>query len=396
MKLSRVFSRRVALAVTAAALVAALAVVMMRTGPLAPTRVTVQQAQAGTVVPAMFGIGTVEARRTYLVGPTAAGRVARVLVDVGETVRAGQLLAEVDPVDLDQRIAALDASLQRADSAAAAAEAQRQDAVAKRELATMNAHRFQELGQQNFISPSGVEGKLQERASADAAVVAAQANVAAAVQDRRRLAAERAGLLQQRQNVRLVAPADALVTSRDAEPGSTVLAGQAVLKLVDPRSLWVKVRFDQGQAGGLATGLPASIALRSTPASALAGRVARIEAVSDAVTEERLAQVTFDSIPSGVAMGDLAEVTVTLAPTPAAVVVPNASIRQQADRAGVWVAEAAGLRFAPVRLGASGLDGRVAVVAGLEPGDPVVVHSERELRAGSRIKVVDALVAQQP
>lgn len=396
MKLTRLLSRRVALAATAVALVGALAVVMMRTGPLAATRVTVQQAQAGTVSPALFGIGTVEARRAYLVGPTAAGRVSRVLVDVGEAVRAGQLLAEVDPVDLDERIAALDASMARAASAAAAAEAQRQDAVAKRELAAVNARRFQELGRQNFISPSAVDAKVQERASANAALAAAQANLAAAVQDRRRLAAERAGLIQQRQNVRLIAPADALVTSRDAEPGSTVVAGQAVLKLVDPKSLWVKVRFDQGQAGAIAAGLPASIALRSKPALPLAGRVARIEAVSDSITEERLAQVTFDRIPPDVAIGDLAEVTVTLPAAPAAVVVPNASIRQQADRAGVWVADAAGLRFAPVRLGPAGLDGRVAIEAGLKPGEPVVVHSERALRAGSRVKVVNALVAQQP
>lgn len=396
MKVTRTFLRRLALAATAAVLVAALAFVMMRTGPLAPTRVTVQQAVAGTVAPAIFGIGTVEARRSYLVGPTAAGRVARVLVDVGEPVRAGQLLAEIDPVDLDERIAALDASIGRAASAAAGAQAQRQDAVARRELAAVNARRFQELGRQNFISTSAVEAKLQEHVSADAALTAADANLAAALQDRKRLAAERAGLLQQRQNVRLVAPVDALVTSRDAEPGSTVVAGQAVLKLVDPKSLWVKVRFDQAHAGGLATGLPASIALRSRPALPLAGQIARLEAVSDSVTEERLAQVTFAAIPPGVAIGDLAEVTVELPSAQAPVVVPNASIRQQADRAGVWIAADDGLRFAPVRLGVSGLDGRVAVVAGLEPGEPVVVHSERELRAGSRIKVVDALVARRP
>ena len=52
-------------------------------------------------------------------------------------------------------------------------------------------------------------------------------------------------------------PADGIVTSRDAEAGSTVVAGQAVLKLADPASLWVKLRLDQGRSGGLAPGLPA-------------------------------------------------------------------------------------------------------------------------------------------
>ena len=219
--------------------------VVMRSGPLAPTRVTVVQAAEGRFTPALFGIGTVEARRSYLIGPTVAGRVraVAVAVDVGDTVKAGQLLAEMDPVDLDERTAALDASVAGAGSAMAAADAQRRDAQARKELAAVNARRYVELGQQNFISAGAVEARLQEQASADA-------NLAAARQDQQRLAAERAGLRQQRANVRLLAPADGVVTSRDAEPGSTVVAGQAVLRVIEPSSLWVKVRLDQARSAG--------------------------------------------------------------------------------------------------------------------------------------------------
>jgi HlyD family secretion protein len=169
-----------------------------------------------------------------------------------------------------------------------------------------------------------------------------------------------------------------------------------VIKLIDPASLWVKVRFDQGRSAGLATGLPAAIALRSNPAQPLSGRVARLEAVSDSVTEERVAQVAFEQAPAGVAIGELAEVTVTLAPTQAAVVVPNASIRQRADQTGVWLADGGDLRFAPLRLGQTSLDGRVEVLAGLKAGDRVVLHSEKELGSASRIKVVDDIVRRQP
>ncbi len=396
MKISSLFSRRVALAAVAVLLLGALGFVMLRSGPLAPTRVTVQQAQTGVVQPALFGLGTVEARRSYLAGPTVAGRVARVLVDVGDSVKAGQLLAEMDPVDLDQRATALDASIARAGSAAAAAEALRRDALARRELAAANAQRYIDLGAKNFISASAVEAKRQEHASAEASVTAAEANLTAALQDRQRLAAERAALRQQRDNVRLLAPVDAVVIGRDAEPGSTVVAGQAVLKLVDPQSIWVRTRFDQGRSGGLAAGLPASIALRSDPGRPLAGRIARVESVSDSVTEERLAQVAFDRLPPGIALGDLAEVTVTLPGGTPAVVVPNAAIRQLSDRTGVWLADGSGLRFAPVRVGRGGLDGRVEVLAGLQAGDPVVVHSERELGARSRITIVDTIVGQRP
>ena len=396
MKVGRIGRRRLLLAVLGMVLLAAMVLVVLRFGPLAPTPVTVIQARESQLVPALFGIGTVEARRSFLIGPTVAGRVRSVAVDVGDAVRAGQLLAEMDPVDLDERAMALDASIARAGSAAMAAEAQRRDAIARRELAAVNARRYAELAAQNFISAGALEVRLQEQASADAAESAAQANLAAARQEQQRLAAERAGLRQQRANVQLRAPADGVVVSRDAEPGSTVVAGQAVLRLIEPRSLWVRVRLDQGRSAGLAVGLPAQFVLRSAPGQVVRGQVARVEAVSDSVTEERVALVAFDQAPAALSVGELAEVTLALPATAAAVTLPNAAIRQLQGRAGVWRVDDGGLHFTPVRLGQASLDGQVQVLAGLPAGASVVVHSAEELSAGSRIRVVASLAGTRP
>ena len=396
MKLDALSSRRAGLAALGIALLGAFGFVVARTGPFAPTRVTVVQVEEASVAPALFGIGSVEARRAYLIGPTAAGRVLRVAVDVGDAVKAGQLLAEMDPVDLDQRVVSLEASIARAASAVAAAEAQRRDMLARREVATINARRYADLGERKFVSPSVVEARDQERTSADAAVAAAEANLAAARQDGARLRAERDGVRQQRRNIRLVAPADGIVTARDAEPGSTVVAGQAVVRMADPASLWVKVRLDQGRSAGLAVGLPAEIVLRSQPARPLAGKVQRLEPLSDSVTEERIAQVAFDALPEGASLGELAEVTLKLPPAQAGPVLPNASIKRRGERDGVWVLRGGELQFAPVRTGAAGLDGRVQVIEGLQAGDRVIVHSENELAPGSRISVVDAIVGKKP
>jgi HlyD family secretion protein len=138
---------------------------------------------------------------------------------------------------------------------------------------------------------------LQEQASADAGFKSAQANLTAFRQDLARLKAERLAVVQQRQNVRLLAMQDSTVMSRDAEPGSTVVAGQAVLKLVDTRSLWIKARFDQGRSSRLALGLAASIVLRANAGKTLPGQVARVELQADSVTEERIAQITLTSLP---------------------------------------------------------------------------------------------------
>jgi HlyD family secretion protein len=171
-----------------------IAFVLVRNGPLAPVKVTVAQVGQGSVSAAVFGIGTVEARRSWMVGPTAAGRVLRVAVDVGDTVAPGQLLAEMDPVDLEQRLAALDASLARARSTQAAAQAQVADATARQQLSAGNLRRNEDLARQQFISPGALEGRQQELASASAALQSAQANVAGAGQDLQRLSAERAAL----------------------------------------------------------------------------------------------------------------------------------------------------------------------------------------------------------
>ncbi len=396
MKIPSNWRRRLGLGLLGGLLIIAMGYVVMRAGPLAPTRVTVTQATVGSLSPSLFGIGTVEARRSYLIGPTVAGRVSKVWVDVGDTITSGQLVAEMDPVDLDERAIALEASVARSSSLVAAAQAQWRDAQARSELAGITARRYVELGAQKFMSAGAVEAKQQEQASADAALASADAYLAAARQDTLRLAAERAGLREQRDNLRLVAPAAGVVISRDAEAGSTVVAGQAVLKLIDPSSLWIRVRLDQGRSGGLAAGLPASIVLRSKPDARLSGKVARVEATSDSITEERVALVSMDTLPQGLSTGELAEVTLTLPATAPAVLLPNPALQRQADLVGVWRIEGGKATFTPVRIGLTSLDGQVQVIEGLKAGDEVVVHSEKVITASSHIKVVDQLSGSKP
>jgi HlyD family secretion protein len=384
-------SRRLLLGGMALALVAALAYVALRTGPLAPVKVQVTEVKKGSVVPEIFGIGQVEARRSWLVGPTVAGRVLGVQVDVGEVVQPGQALAEMDPVDLDQRLAALDASIARAQSTQQAAGAQVNDAQARRALAAANLKRNQDLANQNFISAGALEARAQDMASANAGLQTAQANLGGSAMDIARLRAERAALAQQRGNLKLVAPAAAVVTARDAEAGTTVVAGQAVLRLMDPTSLWVKLRVDQGRSAGLAPGLVARIALRSRPGEALAGQVARVEALADSVTEERLAMVAFDALPSGVSVGEMAEVTLQLPATAESLLLPNAAVVQHEGATGVWRLKDGGLEFVPVKLGVQGLDGTVQALDGLNEGDTVVLYSQSALKPDARIAVVEQL-----
>lgn len=394
MKPSQFISRKLGLGLFAAILVVGFGVVIARSGPLSPIQVTTLRVESGSLSPAIFGIGTVEARRSYLIGPTAAGRIKAVHADVGETVKAGQLLAEIDPVDLDERLRSTEAAYARAASAVTAAEAQRKDAVARRQLAELNARRYRDLGGKNFVSASAVEGKQQELDSAQAAVEASEANLQGARQEKLRLKADQDGIRQQRGNLRLLAPRDGLVTSRDAEPGSTVIAGQAVLRLVEPDSLWVKARLDQGRSRGLAVGQAADILLRSNTSTQHPGKVARIEPVSDSVTEERIAQIAFERIPEGLSVGEMTEVTVKTGAAQSGLLLPNAAIKQMPQGSGVWKLKEGKPSLTPVKLGSTSLEGSVQILDGLAAGDEVVIYSERDLNESARIKVVNQLLGK--
>lgn len=350
--------------------------VALRSGPLAPVPVTVTKVEKRTITPSLFGIGTVEAQYTYKIGPTIAGRVKRLDVQVGDVVQAGQILGEMDPIDLDELIRAQDAALKRA-------EAQLQEAQARQEYAQTQAQRYEQLLTARSTSEEIAATKNHELQVADA-------TLSVAAEELNRTRADRAALVAQQNNLKLVAPTNALVSLRSADPGTTVVAGQAVVELIDPKSLWVNVRFDQIHANGLAAKLPAQIVLRSQAGGVLGGRVLRVEPLADAVTEETLAKVEFNQLPEPLPpLGELAEITVALLPLPAEPVIPNAAIQRINGRLGVWQVMDGDLRFTPVALGTADLEGYVQVREGLNVGDQIVVYSAKALNTHMSIDIVD-------
>lgn len=352
--------------------------VAMRSGPLAPVAVTVTTVENRSITPALFGIGTVEARYTYKIGPVFAGRVKHLDVQVGDNVSAGQVLGQMDPVDLDERIRAQEAVLKRS-------RVLLDEARVRHIFAQTQARRYDKLLAARSTSEEITATKKHEMRIAEAGLNAAR-------EESIRASADLEVLITQHKNLSLIAPFDGLVVARNAERGTTLVAGQAVVELIDPKSLWINVRFDQIHARGLAANLPAQIVLRSQQGEPRAGHVLRSEPLADAVTEEMLAKVIFDQLPKPLPpIGELAEVTVALpalAPKPS---LPNAAIQRINGKLGVWQVMNDALSFTPVMLGTADLDGYVQVHEGLKAGDQVVVYSAKSLSEGSRIDIVDQI-----
>lgn len=352
--------------------------VALRSGPLAPVAVTTTQVEQASIAPALFGIGTVQARYTYKIGPTFTGRLKQLDAQVGDLVSAGQVLGEMDAVDLDEKINAQEAGIRRA-------EAVKRQAEATQVFAQGQVKRYESLLASKNASQESVAVKRQELAIAKATLEAAKEDIF-------RLGAELKALRVQRGNLQLIAPVAGLVVARNADPATTVLAGQAVVEIIDPNSLWVHTRFDQVSATGLAANLPVQIILRSQQANALSGKVLRVEPLADAVTEEMLAKVIFDELVLPLPpLGELAEVTVQLEKLPATAVIPNAAIRTIKGQRGVWKLVNNKPVFTPIKLGRADLDGNVQVTKGLAAGDELVLYSERAITAKSRLQITEKL-----
>jgi RND family efflux transporter MFP subunit len=383
MNITTMQRRKVALIAVLVILAVSLGYVALRSGPLAPVTVTTADVENRTLRPALFGVGTIDAERIYRVGPTFAGRVRRLTVNVGDRVVAGQLIGEMDPVDLDDRLAAQVSAIRGAETSVSEANARRAHAAAE-------ADRYESLLEARATSEEVLAAKRQDLVVAEAAAATARSNL-----DRMR--SDYAGLQSQRGNLRLVAPATGIVSLREVEPGAAVAGGQTVIEIIDPASLWVNVRFDQVSSAGLMAGLPARVQLRSRDGEVLRGRVLRIEPRADAVTEETLVKVVFDTLPVPLPpLGEYVEVTVDLAPLPDGPVVPNAAVRRQGDSIGVWRLEDGEPVFVPVTPGKSDLDGRVQILRGLSEGDTIIVYSEREFSANSSVSIVERIPGVTP
>jgi HlyD family secretion protein len=385
-----VSSQKIKFLVIGLGVLAIFAWVVLTQGPLAPVKVTIEKVSIGDLGNGVFGIGTVKAKRSYNLAPTMTSRVKSVLVDQGDGVVAGQVLAEMDPVDLDDKLAGSQRVVEKTAKAIQAGEAQVSEAQSRLKTISATVTRYQELREGGFVSQEMFDAKLHEKNAAATALAAASANLAIARDEHSRAQADARGIGKARAQTRLISPINGVVAVRLAEPGSTVVGGQVVIQVVDPNSLWVETRIPQQQAGLVRVGQVAEVVLRSQAHSPVAGKVARIDMVSDAVTEERIVNVSLSK--ANASIGEYAEVTLKLPDLNDVRSISSAAVKRVNKVSGVWVLQKGDVVFKPVKIGFSTMDGRTQILDGLKDGDEVIVYSQQAMREGLKVKAVSALV----
>ena len=367
-------------------LIGIIALIAMK-GPLAPSTVQTSQLRIADLKPALFGVGTVEAQRSYTIGPIRTGKLQSLLVDHGDSVVAGQLLGQMDPVDLNDRLQSAQLNIEKNVHVVEASQARLDEAKSRYAQAKHEDKRYSNLLKKKQVSRELAEAKATDAIVASDQVRAAEANLEGARHDLQRMKSDLKALQAQLDDLQLISPVAGIVTAREAEPGSLVVSGTPVLRIIDTTTLWVRVRIEQRGSAAITTALPAKIYLRSQQDKAFAGKVARIELIADELTEERWVDVAFTQIPEGIAIGTLANVTIYLPVVKQATWLPAAALQHHERESGVWLVRDKKAHFVVVKTGTRTLDGKIQILSGVTADDIVVSYTGKPIKEGQRLKV---------
>lgn len=353
-----------------------------------PITVRVASAQ-GDVLEEVFGLGAVGADVQSAVGFKVAGVINEIDANEGDHVTMGQVLARLDARDVVAQLAVNRAAVEQARAAIARANADVANAEASLTNAIAVARRRQTLVEQGLVSVEEAQSDVTAEQQAKANLRAAHAEVktaqAALVGAVAAVASQEATLSY----YTLRAPYDAWVLARNLNLGAMPVPGQAVFTLVEPRTIWVVGYIDERLAGRLRIGQKAQIVLRSQPGRRYPGRVARIEIQSNAVNEERLVDVAFNTLPAHIHLAEQAEVYIETGLLVRTVTVPETAVTGLVDSRGtVWTVEQGRLRRRQVLFGPVLLNGSLPVLAGLPQGAKVVVDPMERLRIGRKVAVL--------
>jgi membrane fusion protein, multidrug efflux system len=307
--------------------------------------------------------GEVKARVESRLGFRVPGKITQRTVEVGQRVKAGQLLARMDPRDYQL--------------AADAGRAQVTAAATQRDLAAADMKRYKELKEQNFISGAELERREATLKAAQATLEQAQAQLA--------------GQGNQTGYTQLLADVSGVVTAVEAEAGQVVSAGTTVVRIAQDGPRDVVFAVPEDKLARLPVG--SSVAVRSWSGGApLHGAVREVAASADPVTRTYAVKVTLaaqealEALPLGATVS-----VVPAAPAQAAagvIKLPTSALRQEGKGSAVWVLDTATMtvRSQPVQIATA--DGNEAViVGGLEPGQKVVSAGVHVLSPGQKVTI---------
>ncbi|KQW36771.1 efflux RND transporter periplasmic adaptor subunit [Rhizobacter sp. Root404] len=306
--------------------------------------------------------GEVKARTESRLSFRVGGKMVKRLVDLGDTVKVGQVLAQLDARDLR-----LGQDAARASMAAAQASYEQSAADYKR---------YKELSDKGFIGPAELDRRemAMKTASAQLDQARAQSNVQG----------NQAGYAT------LVADVSGVITGVDLEPGMVASAGTPVLRLAHdgPRDVVFSVPEDKVATVKALAGQPGSFTVKVWGTDApLPATIREISAAADPATRTFLVKADIGTAAAGARLGQTATVSMELPQVAGVNKLPLSALREEQGRSAVWLVDRASMTVKSQEVKLAGADGNEAVITGgLSPGQIVVTAGVHVLSPGQKVK----------
>lgn len=389
-------------------------------GAIAVRAVRIQRGEMLITIPAT-ATGIVESEAEVRVKAEVAGRVARILVDEGDRVRAGQTMAVLDQKEARARVSLARANLQAAQARLAQAEAGVQmleaqvrtriaETAAILEKAAKNLERVRGLSAEGAIAQEQLDLTKAEHEVAKAAYEAALANRDQLQVKRREVEAARAAVEQMEASFKLeevrlsqtviTSPIDGLVIKKHASEGETVglgggpffTLGEPLFTLVDPQKLWIKATIDEVDASQVKVDLPARVTLDAFPGKTLLGKVVKISpAVRGEGQEARTVtiRVALNEAHGLLKPGMSADVEVIASTLPKTLFLPTQAILKREGKNFVYVIKEGRARLQPVTIGESNWNA-TEIRGGVQEGELAILAPDAPgLKDGARVRAVE-------
>jgi multidrug efflux system membrane fusion protein len=277
--------------------------------PPPPRPAIVIHPQAGEEARAEIYSGELRARFESQLGFRVAGKIRARRVDVGAKVTAGQVLAELDPLDLQLQVTSAQAALA--------------SARANRDLAQSEFNRYRALLDKHYISQTQFDTQANALKAAQAQVAQAEAALAVA-----RNQAEYAALR---------ADAAGTITAIGAEAGQVVAAGQPIATLARDGAIEVEIAVPENRVADYRVGRPAVVEPWAAGGQRLNAHLREIAPEADRASRTYRVRVALDESAPALRLGQTARVVFAGDADPRESVVPLAALDRQADQAAVWV-----------------------------------------------------------
>jgi macrolide-specific efflux system membrane fusion protein len=340
--------------------------------PPATTMIT-QAVTRGDIEESVTAVGTLDAVKSVDAGAQVSGQLKSLHVVIGDKVEQNQLIAEIDPASIENRIEINEAEL-------ANLEAQLVSKKAQLVLKQANIERQRNLVATNSVSQSTLDQAVADHAAAGADVQAIEAQIR---KQKATLAGDRVDLGY----TKIYAPMAGTIVDDPAKEGQTLNANQTtptIVTIADLSTMTVKAQVSEADVGKLKLGMDAYFTLLGQPGKRFTGKLRQIEPMPDTENNVVLYYALFDvPNPTGELMMSMsAQVFFVQAAAKNVLVVPSAALRTVEAAASDGPTRAEVTVVAPsgatqTRTVEVGVRNRVSaeIVSGLQEGEKVVVDA---------------------